>query len=110
MGGGDGTCTSGADAITFDNTTNTFSVWGSHSYAEESSANVRHTTSHTDSMTVDRAAAHAAAVTSSATVDEVAAVVTGGQSVSAVEGALCNSQVVATFTDPGSPEDRKSVV
>jgi N-acetylneuraminic acid mutarotase len=82
---------SAADRITYDTTTQTFSVWGSHRFAEEGQYSVAVTVHH-------EGAPDAAPVTSSAAVADAALHATATP-VSATEGQPINNAVVATFTD-----------
>ena len=90
---GDGTAAS-TGTISFGG--GVFTVSGSHTYAEEGTYAITITINH--EMTTPQTA------TDTATVSNPAVVATGGFPFTAVEGALSNSQTVATFTDPGGPE------
>jgi PKD repeat protein len=72
-----------------------FSVTGDHAYVEEGSYVVSVTVQH-DGADVT--------TTSTAVVSDLAVTLTGGYTVTAVEGADAGGQVVATFTDPGGAE------
>ncbi len=92
---GDGT-TADAGTISYDATSHTFTVQGSHTYAEEGGATI--------TVTLTHDAAPDATVTSQASVSDAAVAATGGFSVAAVEGSDSGLQTVATFTDPAGPE------
>jgi hypothetical protein len=82
--------------ISYDGTSHTFTVKGSHTYAEEGSYNV--------AVTVTHDTAPDATITSHAAVGDAAVVGTGGFSLTAVEGSDGGMQTVATFTDPAGAE------
>ena len=88
---GDGS--SSAGTISFNAGTGLFSVGGSHLYGASGSYSATVTLHHDSAADVT--------VSSSATVTDPAVVMTGGFSLSAAEGAMSGSQVLATFTDPG---------
>jgi hypothetical protein len=95
---------SGADKVTYDSGTNTFSVYGSHQYAEESTADH---SGFADGYHITVTVHHEKApdsntVTSTATVTDPS-VVAGSFAVSAKEG-ISFSLPVASFTDPGGAE------
>jgi hypothetical protein len=93
---GDNTTDSGANvAIVLGSDGQTFSVLGSHTYAEEGNNTVTVTISHEGITPV--------LVTATATVSDVA-VAAVGQSIGATEGTSAGQFTVATFTDPGGPE------
>src|SRR5262249_34964957 len=72
----------------------TFSVNGSHAYAEEGSATI--------TVTIHHALAPDADATSSAAISDSAVNATGGLTVQATEATSFNNQAVATFTDPSA--------
>jgi hypothetical protein len=74
----------------------TFTVSGDHTYSEEGTFAVTVTVAHEGALT--------AVAVSSATVSDPAVAVTGGLTVTTVEGSDSGSQTVATFTDPGGAE------
>ncbi|HLJ95117.1 MAG TPA: choice-of-anchor Q domain-containing protein, partial [Gemmataceae bacterium] len=90
---GDGTAAT-AGTITLLGTT--FTVSGTHAYADEGAFTITATISH-ESTTPQT-------VTATATISNPNVVANGGFSVSAAEGSASSSQTVATFTDPGGPE------
>jgi uncharacterized repeat protein (TIGR01451 family) len=93
---GDGSATT-AGTITFDGTSQTFSVHGTHSYSEEQS--------YTATVQVHHdSASDPAPVSSTVTVTDVAVTPTGGFTVNAIEGANSGVQTVATFIDPAGAE------
>jgi hypothetical protein len=73
-----------------------FTVSGSHTYAEEGTPAI--------TVTVHHDTAPDATTTSTANVADPAVVLTGGFSVVATEGQSTGSQPLATFTDPGGSE------
>jgi hypothetical protein len=95
---GDGTTSAGT--ITFTGSpgspTATFTVSGSHQYAEQGS--------YTITVTLSHDAAATATATSTAQVSDPGLVGTGGFTVSAIARSVSATQTVATFTDPGSAE------
>ena len=91
---GDGQSSMGT--ITFDSTTNLFSVHGTHAYAEEGSASI--------GVTIHHDAAPDAAITSAATISDPAVTAIGDVVISGTEGADTGAVAVATFTDPGGAE------
>jgi uncharacterized repeat protein (TIGR01451 family) len=92
---GDGSATT-AGTITFDATTNTFSVHGSHTYAEEGPETTTVTVSH--DLTAD------ASTSGTVTVDDSGVTPTGGFAFQASEGTPSALQTIATFTDPAGAE------
>src|SRR5579871_1642698 len=74
----------------------TFTVSGSHTYAEEGS--------YTLTVTINHESSTAQNVTDTATVSDPNIMATGGFSVTASRGTASASQTVATFTDPAGPE------
>jgi hypothetical protein len=103
---GDGTPTQvGAGSISYSG--GVFTVTGSYTYAEESSPD--HVpgggTAYTITVTIHHDSAVTASTTSSATVTDPAVAPTGGFTFNGVEGNLSANQPVATFTDPGGPEN-----
>jgi hypothetical protein len=82
-------------AISYNSSTQVFSVTGTHPYAEEGSFPV--------TVTVSHDSANAASATSMVSVTD-AAVMPSGSTISATESVSTGSVVVATFTDPGGPE------
>ena len=74
----------------------TFSVLGSHLYAEEGLKQM--------SVTIHHDTAADVTVSAFANVIDPPVAATGGATFTATEGALAASQVVATFTDPGGAE------
>src|SRR5205085_2628585 len=98
---GDGTAAS-TGVITVSGST--FTVKGSHTYAEESAADHAGSNPYTITATLSHESAPTATAMSTATVSDPAVLATGGFTVTAVEGADSGSQVVATFTDPGGAE------
>jgi hypothetical protein len=98
------TSSSGADQITYDSGTDTFSVFGSHTYAEESTADH---SGFADGYHITVTVHHESAldsntVTSTATVTDPS-VLAGSFAVSAKEG-IAFSLPVASFMDPGGAE------
>ncbi len=91
---GDGSL--GTGTITYNSTTRTFAVQGSHTYAEEGG--------YTLTVTIKHDTAPDAMVTSRATVADPAVMATGGFTVTAVENSDSGTQTLATFTDPAGPE------
>jgi hypothetical protein len=83
-------------AIAFNAATATFTVGGSHTYAEEGNPTIL--------VTIHKDSAPAVMVTSSAEVSDPAVVAKGGFILSAGEGSNTGNQTVATFTDPGGAE------
>jgi hypothetical protein len=98
---GDGKTSSGV--ISSDGAGN-FTVSGNHTYAEESASEHTGSNPYDIKVTISHDSASDVVVHSSATVSDPAVSPTGNFAFSAVEGALSNSQTVATFTDPGGPE------
>jgi hypothetical protein len=103
---GDGTPTQvGAGSISLSG--GVFTVTGSYTYAEES--NPDHVpgggTAYTITVTINHESAPAASTTSSAIVSDPAVLPAGGFTFKALEGAPSAIQTVATFTDPGGPEN-----
>jgi hypothetical protein len=90
---GDGTKSDGV--ITFAD--GVFTVSGAHSYADEVSQPI--------SVIIQHKGAPLVTVESQAQVDDPAVLATGGFGIQAVEGAMSDIQVVATFTDPAGAED-----
>ncbi len=83
----------------------TFTVQGSHTYAEESAAEHAGSNPYQITVTVHHEnATPDATVTSEAHVVDPEVVATGGFTVSSTEGHSSGLQTVATFTDPGGPE------
>jgi uncharacterized repeat protein (TIGR01451 family) len=83
----------------------TFSIYGSHTYAEESGAEHPGSNPYQISVTVSHGtAATTSGVTATATVSDPAVLATGGRVLTATAGTPMTQQVVATFTDPGGPE------
>jgi hypothetical protein len=82
--------------ITFDSGTGTFTVKGSHLYAEEGTFTI--------TVTIHHDLAADASATSTATIADVSVAAVGVPAIDAVEGAATGSVAVATFTDPGGPE------
>jgi hypothetical protein len=97
---GDGV--SSAGTITF--AAGTFTVSGTHTYAEESAADHPGSNPYNIKLTISHDVAPDAVVHSSATVSDPAVIAIGGFTVNAVEGTNSGTQVVATFTDPGGAE------
>jgi hypothetical protein len=100
-------------AISFSGTpgsiTDTFTVTGSHTYAEENSGTgTTHTItviiSHESTSETASTGSPPVTVTSTVTWSDPAVLPVGGQTLSANVGVDTGSQVVATFTDPGGPE------
>ncbi len=85
-----------AGTITYNAGTGTFTVQGSHAYAEEGSNPV--------TVTIKHGTAPDSTVTDKATVSDPAVIVTGGLTLSALEGTATGAQTVATFKDPGGAE------
>src|SRR5579871_6204615 len=83
-----------AGSISFSGTT--FTVSGSHAYAEEGSYTLTVTINHENSA--------AQTVTSTATVSNANVAASGGLSFNGTEGTGLGTQTVATFTDPGGAE------
>ena len=103
---GDG---SSASAGTVSLASGTFTVQGSHTYAEESTS--EHTPGGLDYYVVKATVVDnngfstlSSTATSHATVSDPAVTPTGGYTFTAIEGELSALQTVATFTDPGGPE------
>jgi hypothetical protein len=94
---GDGTGADTNATITFNPATNTFTVQGSHSYAEEGNYDVIVTLTH-------GTAPNATAISSSAVIDPSVVLNTTPLTFTAVEGQTSATQMVATFTDPGGAE------
>jgi len=90
---GDGSTSAGA--ISFNATTATFTVSGTHSYAEDGS--------YGPVVTVTHDAALAASATGAVTVGDPSVVATGG-SFNALRGISSGAVTLATFTDPGGAE------
>lgn len=102
---GDGTPIDNTGVITFNALTQTFSVSGSHTYAEESSAEHAGSTPYAISVTVHHETAPDAVITGDTiTISDPAVVAAGGFAFTPVEGASTGPVIVATFTDPGGPE------
>jgi FG-GAP-like repeat len=91
---GDGSTSPGT--ITFNSTSNVFTVSGSHTYAEEGNDTI--------TVTIQNDTDGRTQVTSTANVVDASVVATGGFTVTAAEGSDSGSQTVATFTDPAGPE------
>jgi hypothetical protein len=91
---GDGTTSSGTITLGADG--QTFSVSGSHTYAQEGSYSL--------SVRLHHGTALDSTVSGSATVGDPSVVATGGSNVAATEGSDSGSHTLATFTDPGGPE------
>src|SRR5262249_32655555 len=85
-----------AGTIIFDVASVTFSVRGSHPYAEEGTRTV--------TVTIHHDSAPDTTVTSTARIADPSVVPTGNFAVLATEGSDSGMQTVATFTDPGGPE------
>ena len=98
---GDGTATS-AGVITF--ASGTFTVSGSHTYAEESAADHPGSNPYDVTVTIGHELTTPQVVHSSAQVSDPAVIATGGFTFVAIEGELSAVQTVATFTDPGGAE------
>src|SRR5205823_5369346 len=81
--------------ITFNSTSKVFSVSGSHTYASDAVYTIQTTISHDT--------APDALAQSTATITNAPVVATGGVSINAIEGTSTGNQVLATFTDPGTP-------
>jgi hypothetical protein len=99
---GDGSGVDNATTITWSGATQSFTVHGNHTYAEEGSFNVTVTVTHAASGGLSRSA-----ITATTTVSDPSAVVTPGSPISALEGAATGTLTVATFTDPGDPTATK---
>lgn len=97
---GDGTTTSGA--ITF--AAGTFTVAGTHTYAEESAADHPGSNPYQLTVTISHGSASNGVAHPTATVSDPAVTPTGGFTFNAVEGMPSATQTVATFTDPGGAE------
>jgi len=83
----------------------TFSVSGSHTYAEESAADHPGSfPSYTIHVVIHHEAAPTASIDSHAVVSDPAVAALGGFTFDAVEGVPSAIQTVATFTDPGGAE------
>jgi hypothetical protein len=91
---GDGTTSAGT--ISYDSPSQTFTVSGAHTYAEEGNAALTVTLSHNS--------APAVVVSSSAGITDPTVSASGGLTVSGSEGISTAAQTVATFTDPGGAE------
>lgn len=91
---GDGNTSAGT--LSLNSTSGVFTVQGAHTYAEEAVDPIN--------VTIHRSGAPDAAVASTATVSDPAAVVADGLTLSAVAGASTGMQTIATFTDPGGAE------
>src|SRR4029077_18123513 len=98
---GDGSAAS-TGVITLSGTT--YTVKGSHTYAEESAADHAGSNPYQITVTISHESAPTATATSTATVSDPAVVATGNFVVTATEGQDSGSQTVATFTDPGGAE------
>ena len=95
---GDGqTSTIPSAQLGYDPVSGVFTVADRHLYVAGGFYTITVTLKHSDAPDV--------IVTSSAAVSEAAPVATGGYTVTAIEGSPSTPQVVATFTDPGGPED-----
>jgi phospholipase C len=93
IGWGDGS--SSAGTVTYAG--GVFTVWGDHAYGQDGTYAL--------TVTVQHDGAPAASATSAALVADPAVVVSGGLTLNSTEGVDPGSQAVATFTDPGGPED-----
>jgi hypothetical protein len=82
----------------------TFTVWGNHTYAEESAADHPGSNPYAITITISHETAPDATAHSTAVVSDPAVTPTGGFTFTAVEGVPSATQTVATFTDPGGPE------
>jgi hypothetical protein len=83
----------------------TFTVFGSHTYAEESGPEHAGSQPYQISVTVGHGtAAPVTLISTTATVSDPAAVATSGAAFNAVEGATSGPQTLATFTDPAGLE------
>ena len=101
---GDGSATDTVGSIVH-TTGNNFQVYGTHTYAEESS--VEHVNSTPYTITIQlhhESAADPAPVTSTATVSDAQLTSAAGVNVSATEGAIFTG-IVATFVDPAGSEN-----
>lgn len=91
-----GDATTSAGSITLAGST--FTVTGSHTYAEEGSYTISVTIAHTTTTTP------AVTANSTAAISDPAVVGTGGFTLSGTAGVALSSQTVATFADPGGAE------
>src|SRR5207248_2088293 len=98
---GDGTS---AVSGTISLTSGVFTVQGHHAYGEESAADHSGSNPYQIKIVVTHEKAPAATVISTATVADPSVVPTGGFVIKGVEGAATGLVTVATFTDPGGPE------
>jgi large repetitive protein len=74
-----------------------FQVLGSHTYADEGTDSIR--------TTISKDGGAASSFTATATVSDPPIAASAGYTVLAVEGIAPADQLLATFTDPGGPED-----
>ena len=100
---GDGTTSTGT--ISGPDGGGVFTVKGSHTYAEESSPEHPGSNPYTILVTISHDVAPNATATSHATVSDPSVVGTGGFKVTVLECQPFANSAVATFTDPGGPED-----
>jgi hypothetical protein len=91
---GDGSSSTGT--ISFNAAQSSFTVTGSHTYAD--------TGSYVITTTISRSGALNASTTSTGQVSDVKVIGTGGFQINASRSVLSIPQTVATFTDPGGPE------
>ncbi len=99
---GDGSSSAG----TITESAGVFTVQGSHTYAEESTADHAGSNPYQITVTISHEdSSPDATVTSVAEVADPAVIASGGFTVTATEQAASGLQTVATFTDPGGAED-----
>src|SRR5439155_1274947 len=101
---GDGTGTQLAAGHIVAGDDGSFSVYGSHTYAEESGEDGRASSRYCINVRIHHEHSATQTVFDTATVSDPHVIATGGQTISAVEGHSTGPVLLATFTDPGGPE------
>jgi VCBS repeat-containing protein len=91
--------------IAYDETSQVYTVWGSHTYAEESDPANPSTSPYAFTVTIDHENAPPATATGSADVSDPAVLPAGSYPYIGVEGLDNGAQPLASFTDPAGPED-----
>ncbi len=99
---GDGSAAS-AGVITFNPANNVFTVSGTHTYLEESSAEHPASQPYGIVVTITHEKRAKAIVKNTATIADPAVVATAAAPITGVEGATTGAVAVATFVDPGGP-------